>query len=71
MAKDVHVGNDVAVRCESSNDEDFQILLCDKGLHMIQQGYKDGWGQDWLHGYQVNQEIWYETLRPINSHISY
>jgi hypothetical protein len=38
MAKDVHVGNNVAVKCEFSSDEDFRILLCDKGLHMIQQG---------------------------------
>jgi hypothetical protein len=36
MVEDVHVGNNMVVRCESSSD-DFRILLCDKGLcHMIQ-----------------------------------
>jgi hypothetical protein len=48
MAKDVHVGDNVVVKCNVATNENYWILLCDKGLHMIQHGFKDGWGQDWL-----------------------
>ncbi len=53
MAKDVHIGDNVAIRCQTSTNEDYQILLCDKGLHMIQEGFTDSWGQEWFLGDQV------------------
>jgi len=31
---------------------------------MIQQGFKDGWGQDWLSRDQVIRRVWYERLWP-------
>ncbi len=49
MAKDVHVGDNVVVKCDVATNKDYQILLCDKGLHMIQHGFKDGWGQVGFH----------------------
>jgi hypothetical protein len=64
MAKDVHVGNNVVMKCDDDIDEDYWILLCDKGLYMIQQGLKDGWGQDWFRGNWVIQCVWYERLQP-------
>jgi len=41
MVEDVHVGDNVVVKCDVATNEDYQILLCDKGLHMIQHGFKD------------------------------
>jgi hypothetical protein len=35
MAKDIHVGDNVAVKCQTSTDEEYWILLCDKALHMV------------------------------------
>jgi hypothetical protein len=63
MAEDVHVGDNVAVKCDVAINEDYWILLCDKGLHMIQHGFKDGWGQDWLPLDWVIRGVWYERLR--------
>lgn len=48
MAKDVHIGDNVVIRCQTSTYENYQILLSDKGLHMIQEGFIDGWGQEWF-----------------------
>jgi hypothetical protein len=48
MVEDVHVGNNVVVKFDVATNENYWILLCDKGLHMIQHGFKDVWGQDWL-----------------------
>jgi hypothetical protein len=36
MAEDVHVENNVVVKCNVATNEDYWILLCDKGFHMIQ-----------------------------------
>jgi hypothetical protein len=30
---------------------------------VIQQGFKDGWGQDWLPRKKFIQGVWYETLQ--------
>jgi hypothetical protein len=46
MVQDVHIRDNVVVRCQTSTDEDYYILLCDKGLHMIQEGFTIGWGQE-------------------------
>jgi hypothetical protein len=46
MAKDVHIGDNVAVRCNTV-DEDFWILLCDKMLHMVKEAFTNVWGQKW------------------------
>jgi len=48
MAENVRVGNNVDVKCDVASNEDYWILLYDKGLHMIQHGFKDGQGQGWL-----------------------
>ncbi len=36
MAKDVHVGDNVVMKCDATTNEDYWIMLFDKGLHMIQ-----------------------------------
>jgi hypothetical protein len=36
MVEDVHVGDNVTMKCDDVIDEDYWILLCDNGLHMIQ-----------------------------------
>jgi hypothetical protein len=46
MVQDVHIRDNVAIRCQTSTYEDYYILLCDKGLHMIQEGFIIGWGQE-------------------------
>ncbi len=46
MAEDVHIGDNVAVRCNIV-DEDFWILLCDKMLHMVKEAFTNVWGQKW------------------------
>jgi len=48
MAKDVHMGDNVAVKCQFSTNEEYWILLCDKGLHMVRHAFKDDWGQEWV-----------------------
>lgn len=48
MAKDIHAGDNVAIKCQTSTNEEYWILICDKGLHMVTQGFKDDWGQDWV-----------------------
>jgi hypothetical protein len=44
MANDVHIRDNVAVKYQSSTYEEYWILLCDKGLHMVGQAFKDDWG---------------------------
>jgi hypothetical protein len=35
MAKDIHAGDNVAIKCQTSTNEEYWILICDKGLHMV------------------------------------
>ncbi len=44
MVEDVHIGDNVAIKCHSSTYEKHWILLCDKGLHMVGQAFKDDGG---------------------------
>ncbi len=48
MVENVQLGDNVAIRCQTSTYEEYWILLYDKGLHMIQYHFIDGWGQEWL-----------------------
>jgi hypothetical protein len=51
MADAVVVGDNIAIKCESSSDdENFWILIVDKPLHMVQTTFKDGWEQEWMPG---------------------
>jgi hypothetical protein len=36
MAKHVQMGDNMVVKCQTSTDEDYWILLYDKELHMIE-----------------------------------
>jgi hypothetical protein len=63
MAEDVHIGDNVAVRCNTV-DENFWILLCDKMLHMVKKAFTNEWGQKWHLGEWVLRGFWYEKLRP-------
>ncbi len=53
MAKDVNIGDNVAIKCQTNTNEDYWILLCDKGLHMVEECFTDRWGQKWFLGDQV------------------
>jgi len=46
MVEDVQLGDNIAIRCQTSTFEDYWILLYDKGQHMIQDHFIDGWGQE-------------------------
>jgi hypothetical protein len=63
MAKDVNIGDNVAIKCQTNTNEDYWILLCDKGLHMVEECFTDRWGQEWFPGDWVIQGVWYERLR--------
>jgi hypothetical protein len=41
MAKVVHIGDNVAIKCQSSINEVYWIFLCDKGLHMVGHAFKN------------------------------
>jgi hypothetical protein len=43
MEKDVHIGDNV--KCKTNTNEDYWILLCEKGLHMVKECFTDEWGQ--------------------------
>jgi hypothetical protein len=44
LVDNVVVGDSVDVLCYSSTKESFQIMLCEKPLHVVEVGFKDGWG---------------------------
>ncbi len=60
MARYVHVGGNVVVKCQSSMGENYQIMLCDKGLHMVIDNFTNGQGQEWVLGDWVIYGVWYE-----------
>jgi hypothetical protein len=64
MAKNFHIGDNVAVKYQSSIDEDYWILFCDKSLHMVGQAFKNDWGQECVPRDWVIFGIWYGRLRP-------
>jgi hypothetical protein len=35
MVEDIHEGDNVVIKCQTSTYEEYWILLCDKGLHMV------------------------------------
>jgi hypothetical protein len=57
MIEGVQLGDNVVVKCQTSTSKDYWILLCDKGLHMIQDYFTYGWGQEWLLGDCVIQGV--------------
>jgi hypothetical protein len=65
MAKNIHIRDNVAVKCNIV-DENFWILLCDKMLHMVQEDFTNGPSQKWHPREWVLQGFWYEKLRPNN-----
>lgn len=46
IAKHVQMGDNMALKSQTSIDEDYWILFCDKELHMIEHAYLDNSGQD-------------------------
>lgn len=40
------MGDNMVLKSQTSIDEDYWILFCDKELHMIEHAYPDSWGQD-------------------------
>lgn len=61
MEKDVHIGDNV--KCKTNTNEDYWILLCEKGLHMVKECFTDEWGQQWFPSDWVIRGVWYERLR--------
>jgi len=53
IAEDVFVGNNIAVRAESSDVEAFWIMLVDKGLHVVQNPFTDASGSEFVPGDHV------------------
>jgi hypothetical protein len=62
IAKVVNVGDDVCV--DNSTNESFWILLVDKGMHTIQESFKDDWNNEYVEGDVVLRGIWYDKLFP-------
>ena len=53
IAEDVSIGNNVAVRANSVDDETFWIMLVDKGIHEVQNEFTDPSGSFFVLGDQV------------------
>jgi hypothetical protein len=64
ISEDVSIGNNIAIRADSTDDESFWIMLVDKGLHVVQTEFTDPSGSLYVHGDQVLRGYWYERLRP-------
>ena len=63
ISEDVSIGNNIAIRANSTDDESFWIMLVDKGLHVVQTKFTDPSGSSYVPGDQVLRGYWYERLR--------
>lgn len=63
IAEAVSIGNNVAVRAHSVDDESFWIMLVDKGVHEVENSFTDPSGSEYVPGDQVIRGFWYERLR--------
>ncbi len=60
IVKVVNVGNNVVVCAHDYTNESFQILLVDKGMHTIQESFKDDGNNKYVEGVVVLRGIWYD-----------
>ncbi len=58
----VCVGDNVAVIAKSKTDEQFQLLLVDKMVHIVHESFKDEWGNSYVEGDVILRGYQYERL---------